>query len=518
MYTISTPPDFSSWRERARTLLEDGVPPSEVVWADADAGQGELFSEAPVPTARVREVDPVAVPKSFLSLAGAVACHSSPQRWALLYRILWRIAKGGERNLLVVATDSDVRRASEFAKEVHRDVHKMRAFVRFRKVGETEAGREQFVSWFEPTHHIVRRNAPFFRKRFTGMDWSILTPEECVHWDGKEIHFTQGVTRDQAPDGDELEDLWRSYYKSIFNPSRLKLKAMQSEMPVKYWKNLPEAPLIQELSREASHRRDSMIETPGVKPRRNTKNLYLQELDSRNQRELDATLLNDGPDPVGSAIRQGQISLKEMREKAACCRACPLWENATQTVFGTGREDAAIMIIGEQPGDQEDIAGQPFVGPAGKLLNEALEKAGLSRESLYLTNAVKHFKWKPNGDAGGRGPRRLHDKANREEMRACRPWLLGEIARVQPEVILTLGNSAAQTLTGFDFQITKERGEITEKLTIDFPGRAFATVHPSFLLRIRDAGTARDERKRFFEEVSFLSRWNNADDGDHRRA
>ena len=127
----------------------------------------------------------------------------------------------------------------------------MRAFVRFRKVGETDEGREQFVSWFEPSHHIVRFNAPLFRKRFAGMDWSILTPDECAHWDGTALTFSEGVSAREAPSDDALEDLWRSYYKSIFNPSRLKLKAMQAEMPVKYWKNLPEAPLIQELTVEA---------------------------------------------------------------------------------------------------------------------------------------------------------------------------------------------------------------------------------------------------------------------------
>ena len=288
MQSVSSPLDFASWREQARSLIEEGIRPENVLWAEASTGQKELFPEVAPPLKRIRETDPIAVPRSFVGFAEAVSCHRSEQRWALLYRILWRITKGGERNLLVVASDSDIRNAAAMAKEVHRDVHKMRAFVRFRKVGETSEGLEQFVSWFEPTHHIVRRNAPFFRKRFTGMGWSILAPGDCVHWDGKELHFTPGVSRDAAPDRDELEELWRGYYKSIFNPSRLKLKAMQAEMPVKYWKNLPEAPLIQELSREASLRRDKMIETPGLPPRKASKNLYLQELKARNEKDRES--------------------------------------------------------------------------------------------------------------------------------------------------------------------------------------------------------------------------------------
>lgn len=504
MQTIVIPPDFSAWRDQARSLLEDRVPPEAVLWSDTGSGQDELFStsSSPAPSVRVRETDPVSVPKPFLVLANAVACHRAPERWGLLYRLLWRVTREN-RHLLLVATDDDVRRASAMAKEVQRDVHKMRAFVRFRKVGETEADREQFVAWFEPFHHIVRRNASFFRDRFTGMDWSILTPEECAHWDGTDLHFTPGVVREAAPDGDELEDLWRSYYRSIFNPARLKLKAMQAEMPVKYWKNLPEAPLIRELTSAASTRRDSMIARPALEPKAAPRNLYLQKLEERNQ-----TGFADGPDPLPSAEDRWQSPnelppLAEMAEQAACCRACPLWERATRTVFGTGNPEAEIMIVGEQPGDREDLEGTPFVGPAGQLLDEALAEAGLRREDLYLTNAVKHFKWKPPaGGAGARGPRRLHDKANRAEMQACRPWLLGEIAKVQPRVIITLGNTSAQTLTDAGFRIRSDRGEITDRVPFPFEGRVFATVHPSFLLRIRDAEERRFERLRFVADLA----------------
>lgn len=475
--TIFIEPTFSAWRAKARDLLEDEISPEGLLWSDHSNCQGELFGEAASPTARVRE-SKVTVPKAFFPLAETVACHSNENRWALLYQLLWRLTHGNERQLLFVSTDDDVRRASYMAKEVRRDCHKMRAFVRFRKVGELDSGREQFVSWFEPTHRIVRYNAPFFQKRFTGMDWSILTPDECAHWNGEILSFSEGVSAKEAPDEDALEELWRGYYKSIFNPSRLKLKAMQSEMPVKYWKNLPEAPLIQELTTSASTRRDEMIERETSKPSAPPKNLYLQRLHHQNTAPVVREIDTASPPET----------LEEIKELASCCRACPLWDRATQTVFGEGNPGAEIMIVGEQPGDREDLSGRPFVGPAGQLLDEALEAAGLKRSEVYVTNAVKHFKWKPAGAMkGSRGPRRLHDKANRAEMKACRPWLLGEISKVKPKVIITLGNTAATSIIHPGFQILKERGEVTGPNEIGFEGRLVATVHPSYLLRLKNA-------------------------------
>jgi len=503
--TILIDPDFRSWRKRARDLLAEGIPPPEVFWNDTASRQGELFvGEAPPEKSpsRVRDDgETFRVPRPFVNLAEAVSCHSSPERWGLLYRLLWRQTRGGERRLLAVATDPDVRRASLWAGEVGRDVHKMRAFVRFRKVGESEAGREQFVAWFEPLHRIVRRNAPFFRKRFTGMDWSILTPSECVHWDGRELRFTPGVSAKDAPDDDALEELWRSYYASIFNPSRLKLKAMRAEMPARYWKNLPEAPLIHSLSREASHRREEMVAKPAIEPRSASKNLYLESLSERNA----VPTLNEPP----AADRAEDLpDLRRMRSLAECCRACPLWERATRTVFGEGNPEADLMIVGEQPGDREDLEGRPFVGPAGELLDEILEEVGARREDVYVTNAVKHFKWKPpaSGTRGAadyrRGKTRLHDKANRAEMKACRPWLLGEIAKVKPKVVLTLGNTAGQSLIDPEFRVTRDRGEREGLPGIDFAGRVFATVHPAFLLRIPERERQAEERERFRDEVA----------------
>lgn len=486
MRSVTIEPTFESWRVEARTLIAAGVGPEKVSWTDSSSGQEELFSGLEVPTAKERVE--IKVGKAFLDFARTVACNADPQRWAILYELLWRQTVKNERHLLGIATDSTVSRANAMAKEVRRDVHKMRAFVRFRKVGATESGREQFVAWFEPFHHIVRLNAPFFAKRFTGMDWSILTPHECAHWDGIQLYFTPGVPKSEAPDGDALENLWLSYYGSIFNPARLKLKAMQTEMPVKYWKNLPEAPLIRELTSAAAHRLDSMVEREALEPGAAPKNVYLSKLGEMNT----APVLRD------TAMDLAERPLDELRELASHCRACPLWENGTQTVFGEGDPDAKIMLIGEQPGDREDIAGRPFEGPAGKLLDEALDEAGVDRESLYVTNAVKHFKWKPQP----RGKRRIHDKANRAEMKACRPWLLGEIARVQPEVIVTLGNTAAQSVIRSDFRILSERGETTGSNDLGFGGRIVSTVHPSYILRMRDEMKKQDEFDRFVADLA----------------
>jgi DNA polymerase len=171
----------------------------------------------------------------------------------------------------------------EWCKAVGRDIHKMHAFVRFRLVGTDEAtGREQFVAWFEPEYRIVRLAAPFFQKRFAGMDWAILTPHECVRWDGTALHFTPGVPRSAAPDEDALDDLWRTYFRSIFNPARLNVKAMQAEMPKRYWKNLPEAELIPELIADSRRRVAGMLETEERPAKPSPANAYVEKLRRMN--------------------------------------------------------------------------------------------------------------------------------------------------------------------------------------------------------------------------------------------
>ncbi len=189
-------------------------------------------------------------------------------------------------------------------------------------------------------------------------------------------------------------------------------------------------------------------------------------------------------------------TLDKLRAAAAGCRACDLWERGTQTVFGEGFSPADVMFVGEQPGDREDLAGRPFVGPAGGILNKALEEAGIDREQVYVTNAVKHFKWEP------RGKRRIHKKPNAIEITACRPWLEAEIEAVRPQVIVCLGATAAQALLGKSFKVTQHRGEmIASKLTPYIT----ATVHPSSILRAPDDASRHAEYARFAEDMKKIA-------------
>jgi DNA polymerase len=181
---------------------------------------------------------------------------------------------------------------------------------------------------------------------------------------------------------------------------------------------------------------------------------------------------------LASGPNDGAPGLDELREKAAGCRACDLWKTGTQTVFGEGAPDAEVMLVGEQPGDREDLEGRPFVGPAGRLLDTALEEAGIDRSHVYLTNVVKHFKWRP------RGKRRIHQKPNAEEISACRPWLDAELAAVKPRVLVCLGATAAQALLGRQFRVSRQRGELVDSPLAEV---VTATVHPSSILRTDEA-------------------------------
>jgi DNA polymerase len=185
-------------------------------------------------------------------------------------------------------------------------------------------------------------------------------------------------------------------------------------------------------------------------------------------------------------------SWSQLREAARECTACHLYKNATQTVFGEGPKNAPIVLIGEQPGDYEDVAGKPFVGPAGKIMDRALEEAGIDRKKVYVTNAVKHFKWEP------RGKRRLHKKPNAREIAACRPWLEAELKTVRPKLVVAMGATAAQTIFGPAFRVTRERGKV---LSSKLAPKVLATVHPSSLLRQPDEESREREYKHFVADL-----------------
>jgi DNA polymerase len=195
---------------------------------------------------------------------------------------------------------------------------------------------------------------------------------------------------------------------------------------------------------------------------------------------------------LGAAAPPENRSLEELREAAAGCRACDLWESGTQTVFGEGARRSEVMMVGEQPGDREDVEGRPFVGPAGRVLDQGLAEVGIDRDLVYVTNVVKHFKWRP------RGKRRIHQKPNLEEIRACRPWLDAELMVVQPRVLVCLGSTAAQALLGRQFRVTRERGRFVQS---PLAPRVTATVHPSSILR---AGEEEDRRLAMQDFVADL--------------
>ncbi|MDQ3622189.1 MAG: UdgX family uracil-DNA binding protein [Verrucomicrobiota bacterium] len=197
----------------------------------------------------------------------------------------------------------------------------------------------------------------------------------------------------------------------------------------------------------------------------------------------------------GASVPEG-ANLEQLRAAAAGCRACPLWKSGTQTVFGEGSGHARVMLVGEQPGDQEDLAGRPFVGPAGKLLDRALEAAGIPRQRTYVTNVVKHFKWEP------RGKRRLHKKPNELEIAACRPWVEAEIAVLQPRVLICLGATAAQALLGKAFRVTLQRGQL---IPSPWAPVVMATVHPSSILRAPDPTAREEELAKFIADLKLVA-------------
>lgn len=470
--TLASPVDFTGWRQAARGLAQAGVAAEDIAWT-VEGQDEELFTAEPVPLPGGEEG--FSVPRRFIELARTAICHGDLERFALLYALLLGVLEN--RGLIEVAVDPLVARLEGMAKAVRRDIHKMHAFVRFRSV-PTEEG-EHFIAWFEPEHHIVEAAAPFFQRRFAAMRWSILTPKRCAHWDGEALTFTDGVPRSAAPTKDALEDLWRSYYASIFNPARLKIAAMQSEMPRRYWKNLPEAELIRPLVEGAERRMREMVAA-------------VPKLPNPQPQRPGARIMATGE----SGTPLPGTPLEELRKEAAGCRACPLWAPATQTVFGEGPEDATVLFVGEQPGDSEDLKGRPFVGPAGQLFDRALGEAGIDRDKVYVTNAVKHFKFEP------RGKRRIHQKPNAGEIRACRPWLTRELAAIRPKLVVALGATAVQSLMGRATSLRSVRGQ---QLKTDGDADLLATVHPSYLLRVPDEALRAHEYQQFIADLRRIA-------------
>jgi DNA polymerase len=456
--TLNEGADLDGFRRALRRLVAEEMAPQHVVWAAF--GEPDLFGDG-----TAIEAPPVPLPRPVAELIGLVVCHRDPERYALLHTLVWRMLNG-ERDLLQIASDPLVHRLDLMARTIRRDLHKMHAFLRFRNVAGP--GGDRFVAWFEPDHFILEATASFFVDRFRSLDWTILTPIGSMRWNRETLVFGPPARQDQAPRDDAFEAGWRGYYESVFNPARVNPTAMRAEMPKKYWRNLPESASIAGLIQTASRRVDGMIQQEATMPAKRSPERALAAMWDQEPKTLE------------------QLN-------ALIGRAGPLVPGATQAVFGEGPVPAGIVFVGEQPGDQEDLQGRPFVGPAGRLLMKAMEEVGLDRSAVYLTNAVKHFKFEQ------RGQRRIHAKPTAGEVKHYRPWLMKELDLVAPRLVVALGATAVLALSGQQIPITRSRGRAR------FGEReGYITVHPSYLLRLPDEATKKEAYAAFLADLSRI--------------
>lgn len=451
---------FGQWRDAARDLLAHKVAPHAVQWV-ASKDDADLFSN-PVACAEEEEasgagavqangVPPgqpssqVRVSRELMDMLQTAACCRVPNRWAFLYLVLWRWSHG-EKDV-ISAADEDGAKLHSMVKAVHREEHDMHAYIRFRERRE-DAGPPRFVAWFEPSHDVLPQVARHFSSRMGRVTWMIATPDASVMWDGTNLHTTGPLMRGPEEIDDAGEALWLTYYRSIFNPARLNADLLHSHIPSRFWKNLPEGSIVPEMVTQAAAGARKVGQTQSVGQRAGT------------------------AIPIAASKAQPQRDAPTSLDQ---CRRCDLWKSATQAVDGAGPKRARIMLVGEQPGDQEDLSGEPFVGPAGKLLDRAMAEAELDRRKVYLTNAVKHFKWEP------RGKRRLHKTPAQREIEACSYWLERELKQVAPDVIVAMGSTALKAVTGNSHATLKDA--MAEPFMHE--GRWIVAIyHPSYVLRV----------------------------------
>ncbi len=451
--------DFAHWRVVSRRLASAGIHPSAVHMVPY--GHQELLFSCDINDLPSNSVV-LRVPKEFIELAQQISYHSDISRWNLLYHALWEQTHEAP-HFLSLETNAVVYKLRTMEKQVRRDCHKMKAFVRFRRMRLQHD--EYYVAWHHPDHHIVQAVAPFFSRRFKGMKWSIFTPNESAHWDGCQLAYGPGVARSAVVEGDDCESLWKTYYSSIFNPARIKLNTMKREMPVRHWPTLPEAELIDDLLADAPRRVDEMVSrTEGLSK------------------------------SAADYIPPNATELTQLSAAADHCEGCDLCLNATQTVFGSGSAKSKMVIVGEQPGNEEDLAGMPFVGPAGRLLNQVFDEIELDRSQVYVTNAVKHFSFEQ------RGKIRLHKKPTVRQITACKPWLNEEIRLIRPDVLVCMGATALQSLLGRDVKLTNIRGQALKLDEIS----VLATWHPAAILR-SPHDLAQQRRSELKDDLKFAS-------------
>jgi uracil-DNA glycosylase len=453
--------NFKEWRAAAKQHILQNTAPADLLWSQDSHAQTNLLSALELPSPPAVASKTFTVPKTFMAYAERIACHRHLDRFDKLYRALWRITHG-EKHLMEIKSDPLVHELYIYYKAVRRDVHKMKAFVRFKL--HKEEDEEFYLAWYKPDHNIMRLAAPFFQRRFSVMKWTIMTPGETASWDGEELIFSAGVPNNINNVEDQLETLWCTYYSAIFNPARIKIKAMKNEMPIRFWHNLPEAAMIPAILDQAPARVAKMM---------------------REQEGSRVSAKDYFPQ---------QMTLSALEQAAKSCEGCPIYQCARQTVFGKGNSKASLMLVGEQPGLQEDIEGEPFVGPAGKVLREELKTLAVNPRDLYLTNAVKHFKnIKENG-------RQLHRSPGIKEVNACKPWLSAEIQMVKPKVILCLGVIPAKALINPGFKMTTQHG--TWQTLPDSNTVIAATYHPAALLRAPDEQMKETMFKAFRQDLA----------------
>jgi DNA polymerase len=454
MRSIVIEDHFAAWRAASLGALGEGLAPETIEWRvkqEPESSQEQaLFDYGATSQAAELRPSAVHVSKELAALLQDAALYRESQRWAFLYKVLWRW-QHGDRSVASPA-DADGAQLHRMAKSVRRAKHDMIAYVRFRKQTSASASAVQtpeYIAWYEPEHDVLAWAAEHFAQRMGRATWMITTPRGAAFWDGQQLHLEQrrALPGDHRRDtADEAEALWLAYYRSTFNPARLNEAALEQHMPVRFWKGLPEGHLIPAMISEAKNGARRVAQASGV------------------------GALSGKTIPIEADMAQ---PVRDQPSSLDACRRCDLWRNATQAVGSSGPNGARIMLIGEQPGDQEDLSGQPFVGPAGQLLTIAITRAGLSRDQIYLTNAVKHFKWEP------RGKRRLHKTPGQREIEACSYWLERELRTVRPAVIVALGATALTALL---------RGKVSLRDHLDAPfkvegGWGIATYHPSFALR-----------------------------------
>jgi uracil-DNA glycosylase len=424
---LASETDWEGWRHAARALALAGVEPDDVQWS---VRSHDKSAEALPETS-----GSFSVSRGLIALAVLAIQARDPERFDLLYRLVWR-ANSGERNPKK-PDDAELQRAQELAFAVRAEAHRMRTLLRYLPVRENN--RTRYVGWYEPAHYVLEANAQRIARQFPDLAFSILTPDGAAHWDGEELRFPSGVSPDAMPDDAALLAWWETHPADLLHAARVGTA-------------IPEAEALDEAPRSPDR--------PPLGP---------------------VVLPVHADEPLSEAVRE-----------ALHCRRCPLFGPATQTVFGEGPAGAEVIFVGEQPGDQEDLIGRPFVGPAGQIMDRAMEEAGIDRRTVYITNAVKHFKFEP------RGKRRIHKTPETPEIQACRFWLDVELVRLRPRLVVAMGGTAARAVLGRAVTISRERGR-----PIRSPDgqTAFVTVHPSFLLRVPDEDAKAREYRAFVDDL-----------------